>query len=182
MHPLIFVERVVRWRWAPCAGLVAGSLAFVVLSVGLIPHELGPAGPRAAGVLGRSAEENDVGSDGIADDVGATGGRLARRAQAESVLPAPPQSGSNNGVVRSIFNSAPPMELPVAPPDPAPPPPPPDPPAPAPDSTIFTLPNPPAPSPPSPAGVTAPAAPADDNPVPQSASLHGPEQSDGQTE
>jgi hypothetical protein len=171
MQPLIFVERVVRWRWAPCVGLVGGSLVFVAVAMAIIPHELGPIGPRAAGALGRSAENSDLGADSTADDVGASGGRLAGRAQAQSVLPTAPQSGSNNSVVQSIFQSAPPMELPVAPPDPAPPPPPPDPPSLAPTSTIFTLPTPPVPPPPPQAAVVAPAPAAPDTIPPPEAEL-----------
>ena len=35
-----------EWRWAPCVGLTAGSLAFVVLALLLIPARVGE--PRAA--------------------------------------------------------------------------------------------------------------------------------------
>jgi hypothetical protein len=158
MQSLTFIQRVVRWRWAPCVGLVGGSLVFVVLAVALIPRELGPVGPGAAGLLGRADDRAHVDVGDTAGDVGASGGRLAGRAFAHSMLPSAAQREPSHGVVQSIFQSAPPMELPVAPPDPAPPPPPPEPPPPAPSSTIFTLPTPPEPPPPPQAPVIAPPA------------------------
>jgi len=38
-----------EWRWAPCVGLTAGSLAFVALALLLIPTRVGE--PRAASTL-----------------------------------------------------------------------------------------------------------------------------------
>jgi len=153
MEHLTFIQRVVHWRWAPCVGLVIGSLAFVVLAVAIIPRDLGPSGRGAAGPLGRADERPVVSVESTGNDVGTSGASLRGRALTQSMLPPVPQTAPGGVVVRSIFQSSPPMELPVAPPDPAPPPPPPEPPPPAPSSTIFTLPAPPELPPPPAQGV-----------------------------
>jgi hypothetical protein len=43
------VNDFVEWRWAPCVGLTAGSLAFVALALLLIPTSIGE--PRAVSTL-----------------------------------------------------------------------------------------------------------------------------------
>jgi hypothetical protein len=43
------VSDFVEWRWAPCVGLTAGSLAFVALALLLIPTSVGE--PRVANTL-----------------------------------------------------------------------------------------------------------------------------------
>lgn len=35
------ISQLMKWRWAPCLGLVLGSLAFVGLAIAVIPEHLG---------------------------------------------------------------------------------------------------------------------------------------------
>ena len=41
------ISECIEWRWAPCVGLTAGSLAFVALSLLLIPKQIESAPPLA---------------------------------------------------------------------------------------------------------------------------------------
>jgi hypothetical protein len=38
---MLSISQLLKWRWAPCVGLVLGSLSFVVLALAFIPDHLG---------------------------------------------------------------------------------------------------------------------------------------------
>jgi hypothetical protein len=141
-------------RWTPCVALVFGSLLFVSLAIVVIPDRLGPIRPQASDprtFTPRSA----VGNEPFQADPASTV-RAGSRSPASP--PASPQpNGNNNALVGSLFGSTPPMELPVAPPDPAPPPPPAEVPPPAPTPSIYELPAPPPVAPPQAPAAAAPA-------------------------
>lgn len=134
------LSELLAWRWAPCAGLVFGSGAFVVLAVALIPDHfaevsapsappltLAPAPARApAPAIIAMPEPTEV-----RDTSGAPSPseRHARRRQHRTLAASPPSPTSDS--VSSFFPEAPPEALPPPLPDT---PPPPEPPAPAPNA------------------------------------------------
>ena len=137
------IMALVRWRWAPCVALVAGSLGFVALAFAIIPDHIG-----TVPVPGRNVTTPGDALRSTAHEaenerpLEHSSPSFANRA-APPELPAPPETrtGSGSHVVQSLFPATPPMALPVDPTDPAPPPPPEPPPPPAPTATIYTLPT-----------------------------------------
>jgi hypothetical protein len=147
-------------RWTPCVALVFGSLLFVSLAIVVIPDRLGPIRPQprdSRAFRPHSAVANEPFQAEPASTVRAG-------SPSPASPPASPQpNGNNNALVGSLFGSTPPIQLPVAPPDPAPPPPPAEVPPPTPTSSIFELPAPP-PAPVAPAQTPVAATPAPDAP------------------
>ncbi len=134
-------------RWLPCAALVGAALAQAVLTAVLIPARIGLTSSRSGGQDLPAGERPAPVPQNQHAEVSAAGRSHRVRSHRVRSTAAPPPSDTrgdlDNGVVRSVFASAP-MELPIAAPDPAPLPPEPAP-APAPLATpsIFTLPEPP---------------------------------------
>jgi hypothetical protein len=97
-------------RWLPCAGLAGGALVQAALTVLLIPDR-----------LGTSSFESEQRWTPVSEGAPARFQYESPRAPAPAPAPSPEPAAvaGGDGVVRSIF-APPPMELPVAPPDPAP--------------------------------------------------------------
>ena len=146
MPPII--QDFLAWRWAPCAALTAGSIAFVGLAVLLIPSQFEAA---------RSAESVSVfdrpasGSQAIYSASLAQGAALAQNAvapraaeavpprlRAQPIIPAVPQVRGFSPVLAR-------PEPPPAPPEAAPPPAPITPPAPPVPADAVPAPAPPPP-------------------------------------
>jgi len=139
------------WRWAPCVGLTAGSLAFVALALLLIPTRFGGE-PRVVSSL--SAYESQrpqraifssalARPDADADERPAEIARNARIARAVS-LPPPrgPEAGASQRGFSPILERAEPVPTPAPPvPPPAPPSATPEPPA-APTGSAVIQPGP----------------------------------------
>jgi len=154
---LVLVTRLFEWRWAPCVGLVLGSLAFVVLAIALIPDRLGaasdePEEPEVA--LGESPHQ-PASVDTEAPSVARRRSKAASRAPSPTAAPAP-QAPPTTADVQSFFQ-APAMELPPPLEEPEPPAPPPAAPT-ATEISVPIVPTPPPENPPPPA-VAEPAPP-----------------------
>ena len=153
------IVQLAHARWTPCVALVLFSLLFVALAIVVIPDRLGPIGPEAQDRR-TFTPHSAVASEPFQTDTASTGQARSPSPGSPPLGPAasPRSNGINNAVVGSLFGSTPPIELPVAPPDPAPPPPPAQVPPPAPTPSIFELPAPP-PQPVAPAQTADPAHP-----------------------
>jgi hypothetical protein len=130
-------SQLLEWRWAPCAGLVLGSGAFVVLAVALIPDHFAEVAAPSARQLTLPAEpapspaQTMLGVPEPAEASDTSGApspseRHARRRQHRTLAASPPSPTSDP--VASFFPEAAPEALPPPLPDT---PPPPEPPAPA---------------------------------------------------
>src|SRR5262245_33666902 len=121
MQPPAWISGFVHWRWMPSVALVSGSLAFVAVAVLVVPDDFGSVTgslPRGNRSPSRLAENSDTTKEssfefssfkkmlpGLGDEEPSTPTRQA----------AAPVVDEKN-VVQSIFHSAPPIEIPVAPP------------------------------------------------------------------
>jgi len=123
------------WRWAPCVGLTAGSLAFVALALLLIPTRFGGE-PRVVSAL--SAYESQLPqraifssalarTDTVAEGHGADTARATRAARTAHMMPQAPPRTSEASVPQQrgfspVLERAEPVPLPAPPvPPPAPP-------------------------------------------------------------
>jgi len=131
-----FLSQLLEWRWAPCAGLVLGSGAFVVLAVALIPEHFAEVSAPSAQQLTSPAEPAQRSAPAMAavpepaeasDTSGAPSPseRHARRRQHRTLAASAPSTTSDP--VPSFFPEAPPEALPPPLPDTPPPPEPPTP-------------------------------------------------------
>jgi len=121
------------WRWAPCVGLTAGSLAFIVLALLLIPTRIDGPTPgndslSSLGRAGRSAPQALFGAS-LAQAIPGAGERtsepsnFARTARAPAPPPDQPAAATQRGFSPVIDRPEPPPPPPVvetAPPPPAP--------------------------------------------------------------
>jgi len=120
-----------EWRWSPCIGLTAGSLAFVAFAVLLIPTRIGGE-PRLVNTLSsyenalpqRAIFSSSLARNSAEPDDHVEGERVARsvpRVAAAIVAPSrPPQRGFSPILERAEPLARHPEPLP-APPQPAPP-------------------------------------------------------------
>jgi len=127
-------RRVVAWRWTPCVAPVMGSVSIALLTLALVPEEIG-SGSAATGPLALRPK-HDVTSDAASNDM-AEDGVAAPGAPGAARLPSRAHLGADG--VQGFFHK--PQDLPVAPVDPTPAPPPPEPPPPAATATVYTLPE-----------------------------------------
>lgn len=137
MEPLALFRRIVVWRWTPCVAPVMGSVLIALLTLALVPDEIGGMSS-GTGPLALRAKR-DTSSDTPADGSGAE----SSPASDGTEPPRHPGSGrprmpADN--VQGFFHKA--QELPIEPVDPNPQPPPAEPPPPAPTATVYTLPEP----------------------------------------
>jgi len=139
-------SQLLEWRWAPCAGLVLGSGAFVVLAVALIPDHFAevsapgaaqltlPAPPAQSpapailGVRARAAASDTPSASDPSDSSDPSSApspseRHARRRLHRTLAASAPSTNSDS--VSSFFPEAPPEALPPPLPDTPPPPEPP---------------------------------------------------------
>jgi len=138
MEPVAVFQRVVAWRWTPCVAPVMGSVLIALLTLAVVPEEIGGSGA-SSGALALRAKRgltSDNPVDDTADGTAASGDTTPAR-----------HPGVGNGrprmpadAVQGFFHKA--QELPIEPVDPTPPAPPPEPPPPVPTATVFTLPEP----------------------------------------
>lgn len=137
MELLAFVRRVIAWRWTPCVAPVMGSILIALLTLAVVPDEIGGAGT-GTGPLALRAKA-DANADTTGDDTSAEGapGAAAAAARHPGVGNGRPRMPADS--VQGFFHKA--QELPIEPVDPTPQPPPPEPPPPAPTATVFTLPD-----------------------------------------
>lgn len=144
MEPLAFARSVIAWRWTPCVAPVTGSVLIALLTLALVPDEIGgsTAGTGSLALRGKPDKTSESVSDDTANDTNLDGTPPARRAgTGRPRMPA--------DAVQGFVQEA--QEVPIVPfepsPEPAPPPIPftPTPPIP------FTPPEPAIPAPPPPA-------------------------------
>jgi hypothetical protein len=144
MEPLAFAQRVLSWRWTPCVAPVMGSVFIALLTLAVVPDEIGGTGApsgalalRSKNAAASSTASEDPESDGAASGP-TTPARRGGVGNARSRVPSDTAQG--------MFQNA--QELPSEPVDPAQPPPP-QPPVALP-ANGFTLPPEPAIQPPLP--------------------------------
>ena len=138
-----------EWRWAPCVGLTAGSLAFVALSLLLIPTRLGgePRVSTSVSSFESSRPQRALYAAALAREVTDPGEQRLEEARVERSAP-PPSPRSTEPTAPPARGFSPPIARPeplVPEPAPAPAPPaapPPDAPAPAPGSVVVIQPVP----------------------------------------
>jgi hypothetical protein len=144
MEPLAFARRVLVWRWTPCVAPVMGSVMIALLTLAVVPDEIGGVGTGSGPIALRSKRGpttdgmTDEGTVGDSAPGATTPGRHPGVGQGRPRMPA--------DAVQGFFHKA--QELPIEPVDPNPPPPPAEPPPPPPTATVFTLPEPPLAAPP----------------------------------
>jgi hypothetical protein len=165
MEPLAFARSVIAWRWTPCVAPVTGSVLIALLTLALVPDEIGgsTAGAGSLALRGKPDRTSVSVSDDTANDTNADGTPPARRpGTGRPRMPA----GAGHGVPNAQelpsvpFEPSPPPPIPFTPPEPASPsPPPPDVPEPdmlpPPDVPLPPL----GPGPTTPPGATEPATP-----------------------
>jgi hypothetical protein len=132
MELVAVFRRVVVWRWTPCVAPVVGSVLIALLTLAVVPEEIGGAGASPLALRAKKGSASDLPAEDTATIRGATPGA---------------HPGVGNGrprmaadAVQGFFHQA--QELPIEPVDPTPQAPPPEPPPPAPTATVFTLPEP----------------------------------------
>ena len=141
------VSDFLEWRWAPCVGLTAGSLAFVALALLLIPTQFDaapstPSSDSLASLDRPSAPAAPRTLFGASLARGATG--FAQRTSDEGSPRRPPPPNNDPGAVAPQRGFSPILDRPAPPP--AAEPPPPEPPPPAPGAVIISQPEPGGPS------------------------------------
>ena len=132
-----------EWRWAPCVGLTAGSLAFVALALLLIPTRF-DGEPRVGAALG-SFEAARPQRTSYASSLSASLAEPEERRQDDTHAPSsqPPPSSRPNEAATLRRGFSPIVDRPEPlPPAPVPPPAPVDAPAPPPGTVIVTQPLP----------------------------------------
>jgi hypothetical protein len=137
MEPLAFARRVVTWRWTPCVAPVMGSVLIALLTLLVVPEEIGGsgAGTGSRALRGKGDKAPDSGSDDTGSGTNPDGITPARHSGVGNGRPRPAADA-----IQGFFHQA--QELPITPVDPTLQPEPPAPPPPAPTATVFTLPEP----------------------------------------
>ncbi len=136
MELLAFVRRVIAWRWTPCVAPVLGSVLIALLTLAVIPNEIGQASS-ASGPLALRAKR-DTGTDTDTENPEPEDGSTALGARTRTAgAHGRPRMAAD--AVQGFFHKA--QDLPIEPVDPTPQAPPPEPPPPAPTATVFTLPE-----------------------------------------
>lgn len=143
MRVLQILSDFVRWRWAPCVGLLGASLFYVLFVILLIPSQVGASETEEDDVPAvETSESNGEGDEGATGDTHTSAPSPVKhidRSSPANTAPPPKRRGFS-----------PPLERPDPTPPAAPPPPPAAPPPPEQAST-----PPQAPPPPDPAAVAA---------------------------
>lgn len=131
MDPLALFRRVMAWRWTPCVAPVLGSLSMALVTLAVIPDEIGGASSSGPLALRDKKDASSSTAPGNAPDAPDTTGLNASSRRTSSDI----RHRALADPVQGFFHK--PQELPIEPVDPEPPPPAPEPPPPA-----ATLPEP----------------------------------------
>src|SRR4051794_30232392 len=107
------------WRWAPCVGLIVGSLTYVGLAVLLIPSQLDPAAPSASRPTGF---EQPAAAPNTAFASSLTQGSLVGSPTVRDPVHRLPLPATADAASTPRRGFSPPIEQPPAPPPPPPPP------------------------------------------------------------
>jgi hypothetical protein len=138
MELLAFFRRVLAWRWTPCVAPVTGSIVIALLTLAVVPDEIGGASS-STGPLALRAKQSESSDSSVEDS------KLDGTDTPDVASPTRHPGAGNRrprmpaDAVQGIFHK--PQDLPIEPVDPAPQAPPPEPPPPAPTNTVFTLPT-----------------------------------------
>jgi hypothetical protein len=131
MEPLAFARRALAWRWTPCVAPVMGSVLIALLTLAVVPDELGVSGTRtgAPGLRDQRDKPSGSASDDTESVTGAANARYPGRSRNRS---RPPADG-----MQDMPDDG--QEAPMVPSDPMPRP---EPPLPASTATVLPLPGP----------------------------------------
>jgi hypothetical protein len=135
MEPLAFTRRVIAWRWTPCVAPVTGSVLLALLTLAVVPDELGASSVGTSAPASAPRDKRDKSSDSANDDA-ESGVTPARATETHYREPPGGRARMAADAVRGMLNA----ESPSPPSDP-PPQPEPTPPLPA-RPEVFTPPDP----------------------------------------
>jgi hypothetical protein len=138
MEPLAFTRRVIAWRWTPCVAPVTGSVLIALLTLAVVPDELGASSTGTGAPASASRDKRDNISDSATDDAESRG---PPPGATEAHSRGPRKSGRQRmaaEATRGLLDTE--QELPIAPGGPPPEPEPAPPLRPSPE--VFTPPDP----------------------------------------